>query len=126
MNDSLYLLMEKDTSDLATLNATGMRLSEDTLIDATARFTHLLDAQKYFSIANHDIKPANILITGDGRPMVIDISLMFTQGYHGTEGELLARALLENHLKQNLKSERSLERYFNSPKKERDAKIATP
>lgn len=60
--------------------------------------------------------------------MIIDMSTAYTRGYHGTEGELLARALLENQINQRLASGYiNLDRYFEfSDPSYRSNNIASP
>jgi hypothetical protein len=101
-----YMIMEKGDKTLQALDEEGVKLSEQEVIDAVSRFERLITAQKALGIKNTDIKSANILqVTRDGKKelVIIDISTeAYTKGYHGTEGELLARTLLENQLKAKL------------------------
>lgn len=127
MNNQDYLVMEKGITDLQAMDEKAQKLPKDVVLDAIKRFTHLLRAEKYFGISNNDIKPGNIIVTQNQRPMMIDLSESTSRGYHGTEGELLARALLGNQINQRLASNYiSLDRYFDFDGDYRNYNIASP
>lgn len=97
MDNKPYMLMELGKKTLAGMNKNKEKLSDEQIIDATNSFKELIFMQKKLGITNSDIKPANLLLSQDNKLKVIDMSNdAFTQGYHGTEGQLFARSLLEN------------------------------
>lgn len=128
VNDEPFMIMEKGETDLATLNKAKFSLSDAQIIDASKRFIKLIDAQKKLNIVNDDIKPENLIVTADGRVVVIDISGLKTKGIPGEESELLARSLLENHRGLDLRGGViNLIEYFHPYRKdERDKIIASP
>lgn len=118
-----FMIMELGKKSLL---AHKEKLSEQQVLDASMRFKILIDAHEALSINNHDIKPHNLLLTQSDRLVVIDISGNRTPGYHGTQGQLFARALLENQLNMSLTSGYlPLDRFYDfSPKKR--VNIASP
>lgn len=118
-----FMIMELGKKSLL---AHKEKLSEQQVLDASMRFKILIDAHEALSINNHDIKPHNLLLTQSDRLVVIDISGNRTPGYHGTQGQLFARALLENQLNVPLTSGvRPLDYYYDFLPEER-VTIAAP
>ncbi|MCA9508526.1 MAG: protein kinase family protein [Myxococcales bacterium] len=127
MNGETHLLMEKGIKDLKSMNESKEKLSKDQLLDAVKKFTQLISIQKSLGISNKDIKDRNIILDQDNKLKIIDISSTFTRGYHGTNGQLFARVLLENIIGRSLAGGYvSLDRYFQfSDPKYREGNIAS-
>lgn len=125
VNYETFMIMEKGVKTLHDLNMERKQLEGIVLARATRKFKNLVNAQRIFHINNKDIKPENLLITKDDNLVLIDMSrVVFTPLYIGTEGQLLARVLLENE--QGLfGGEQPFTSYFNFPNEQR-SKVASP
>ena len=122
-----FMIMEVGKESLNALNDRAEKLSVQQVVDAAKRFERLLDAQEVLKITNTDIKPHNLLLTQDGRLVVIDIAAATTRGYSGSESALLARALLENQRNLSLTGGYiALDRFFEFVPQYRSINIASP
>jgi hypothetical protein len=122
-----FMIMELGQDSLDALNKRAEKLSPQQVIDAAKRFEKLIDAQEVLKIINADIKPANMILTQDGHLRLIDISEETTKGYSGSEGELMARALVENQRNLSLKGGHvALEKFYDYAPDYRSQNIASP
>lgn len=101
-DDKTYMIMELGTASLHDKNQAKVKIPLDDLIDAAKRFIYLLQAQRALGITNKDVKPRNIILDQNGALKVIDPSAgdkgIATKGFSGSDSQLLAQSLLENHL----------------------------
>lgn len=72
-----YLAMEHvDGRSLAAVMKDAGRLETDRVLDLAGQIADGLDHAHDHGIVHRDVKPANILLTGDGRPKITDFGLV--------------------------------------------------
>lgn len=103
LDGKAYYLMERGVKSLEQAIKDSDDIPVDKLIDAAKNMQQLHQAYIDLKISNRDIKPANMVLMADNSIKTIDVSEhLASQGYDGTNGQLMARGLLSAFLKTHL------------------------